>query len=170
MNLETLHTAIESALTTGLQGVDVRSYPDLQDRVSLPLIVLELSEFEPGEDPGTGELALIATLQARLVLDPTQPAAELHARQLAARLAAVVHQSHGFGQPVTPAKIRQIGPDGFRADLDGYLVWLVEWTHELHVGDPMGIELPAFVPSVIAWGFDPETGVGGQYEDVKVTP
>lgn len=24
--------------------------------------------------------------------------------------------------------------DGFRPELDAYLVWLVEWTHEVHAG------------------------------------
>lgn len=161
--IDALHDAIEQRLAERLPLLDVRFYPDLGGRVSLPILALELSEFEPGTDPGTGELALIATVQARLVMDPTGSDAERAVRQLAARVGAEVHRSTTFGVPVTPAKIRQLGPDGFhRAELEGYLVWLIEWTHELDVGDPEDITLPAVVPRVVAWGVDPETGPGNE--------
>ncbi|MBI3143818.1 MAG: hypothetical protein HYZ18_00825 [Pseudogulbenkiania sp.] len=169
--IDVLHDAIEQRLATAMPPLDVRFYPELTERVTLPLLALELSEFEPGTDPGTGELALIATVQARLVMDPTQPDAERAVRQLAVRVGAVVHRSTNFGVPVTPARIRQIGPDGFhRAELDGYLVWLIEWTHELDVGDPEDITLPAIVPREVAWGFEPDTGAGseGTYETTTV--
>lgn len=157
--IEALHDAIEQRLAAALPDLDVRFYPELAERVNLPLLVLELAEFEPGTDPGTGELALVAIMQARVVCDPTATKAELAVRQLATRVAALVHAATTFGQPVTPAKLRQIGPDGFHhAELDGYLVWLVEWVHELDVGEPSDIALPSFVPKTVAWGFDPETG------------
>lgn len=169
--IDALHDAIEQRLAGAFPLLDVQFYPNLGERVTLPLLALELSEFEPGTDPGTGELALIAIAQARLVVDPTDPDAERAVRQLAARVGAEVHRSTTFGVPVTPAKIRQIGPDGFhRAELDGYLVWLIEWTHELDVGEPEDITLPAIVPREVAWGFDPETGPGseGAYETTTV--
>jgi len=156
MNLTDLHRAIESTLRAALPGVDVASYPDLAGRVSLPLVVLELSEFEPGTDPGTGELALEAIMQARLVMDPNQTDAELYCRQLAARLAVAVHQARSFCQPVTPARIRQLGPDGFRADLDGYLVWLIEWQHELHIGDPLDLAMPPVRREFVLFAEDEE--------------
>lgn len=156
MILADLHSAIESALRTALPGIDIVSYPYLAGRVALPLVVLELSEFESGADPGTGELALEAIFQARLVMDPNQPDAELHCRQLAARLAAAVHRAGAFGQPVTLARIRQIGPDGFRADLDSYLVWLVEWQHELHIGESDDLAMPPVRREFVLFAEDEE--------------
>lgn len=153
--IEALHDAIEQRLAAALPDLDVRFYPELAERVSLPLLVLELAEFEPGTDPGTGELALVAIMQARVVCDPTAAKAELAVRQLSTRVAALVHAATTFGQPVTPAKLRQIGPDGFHhAELDGYLVWLVEWVHELEVGEPSDIALPSFVPREVQWSVD----------------
>ncbi|MEQ6290531.1 hypothetical protein ACFPAG_07910 [Vogesella sp. GCM10023246] len=155
--IDALHDAIKQRLAAALPDLDVQFYPDLGARVSLPLLVLELAEFDTGTDPGTGELALIATFQARLVCDPNQAGAELAIRQLAAHVAAQVHAATNFGQPVTPAKLRQIGPDGFRADLDGYLVWLVEWVHEMDIGEPSDITLPSFVPREVVWSADGDT-------------
>lgn len=156
--IEALHDAIEQRLAAALPEVDVQFYPELGERVSLPLLVLELAEFEPGTDPGTGELALVAIMQARVVCDPTAANAELAVRQLATRVAAQVHAATTFDQPVTPAKLRQIGPDGFHhAELDGYLVWLVEWVHELEVGEPSDIALPTFVPREVQWSVDGDT-------------
>lgn len=172
MNLADLHAAIETVLRAGLPEVDVQSYPDLGERVGLPLVVLEVSEFSPADDTGTGELSLEATVQARLVFDPTQPVAEIAVRQLALRLALLVHQGRNFGLPVTPARLRQIAPDGFRADLDGYLVWLVEWVHELDIGEPEELEMPVFQPVEVLFSAAP-SGVPvapDGYEALPVSP
>ncbi|MGQ5522645.1 hypothetical protein ACUHMQ_05210 [Chitinimonas sp. PSY-7] len=166
-----LHETIVAHLQSRLPSLQVCAYPDLQARVQLPLLVIELSEFEPGDDPGTGQLALIATMQARLILDPTSPDAELHIRQLAARVGAEIHRAMNFGLPITPARIRQIGPDGFsRAELDGYLIWLIEWVHELDIGEIEDLTLPAISPTQIAWGFEPDVGIGhaDQYEVIRL--
>jgi hypothetical protein len=172
MNLADLHTAIETVLRAGLPGVDVQSYPDLGERVGLPLVVLEVSEFSPADDSGTGELSLEATVQARLVIDPTQPGADIAIRQLAVRLAMLVHQGRSFGLPVTPGRLRQIAPDGFRADLDGYLVWLIEWVHELDIGEPEELDMPVFQPVTVLFSVAP-AGVPvppGDYDAFQVPP
>lgn len=172
MNLADLHAAIEAVLRAGLPGVDVQSYPDLGERVGLPLVVLETSEFSPADDSGTGELSLEATVQARLVCDPTQAGAEIAVRQLALRLAMLVYQGRSFSLPVTPARLRQIAPDGFRADLDGYLVWLIEWVHELDIGEPEALDMPVFHPVEVLFSVAP-SGVPvppGDYETLQVPP
>lgn len=131
---KTIETRLQAILAP---AVGVALYPPLEDGMALPMVVLELDEFAPGTDPGNNQLALVATLQARVILDPNQEDAELRIRQLAARVALEVHRAHGFGlEYVAPAKIRRLVPDGFsRPELEGYLVWLVEWTHEIDIGD-----------------------------------
>jgi hypothetical protein len=56
-----MHDAIIDALIEKLPDVAVLpAYPDLQRSIkALPAVLLELSELEPGDDPGTGETALI---------------------------------------------------------------------------------------------------------------
>ncbi|QND83771.1 Uncharacterized protein ChrSV_1544 [Chromobacterium vaccinii] len=131
---KTIETRLQEALAP---AVEVELYPQLVDGMSLPRVALELDEFAPGADPGNNQLALIATMQARVILDPNQEGAEVLIRQLAARVALEIHRAHGFGlEYVAPAKIRRLVPDGFsRPELESYLVWLVEWTHEIDIGD-----------------------------------
>ncbi|MCG9104274.1 hypothetical protein LH462_11145 [Laribacter hongkongensis] len=148
MDMTTLHSAIETGLSAELPGVDVRSYPDLEGRVSLPLVLVELAELEDGTQPGTGELALVARLEARVVVDPNQRDAELLVRQLACRLAAACHFKT-WGLPIGVARVQSIAPDGFKADLDGYLVWCVTWTHEVHVGDIEEFPMPDGATSIV---------------------
>ncbi|EAL58203.1 conserved hypothetical protein [Wolbachia endosymbiont of Drosophila ananassae] len=35
---------------------------------------------------------------------------------------------------VSPGEFISGGGDDFRPELDAYLVWMVDWAHELHVG------------------------------------
>lgn len=61
-------------------------------------------------------------------------------------------------------RVVQVGEDPFRPQLDTYLVWLVEWTHEFGIGGELE-EIPD--GSTLVWGVDPETGPGneGSYWD-----
>ncbi|MGC0151887.1 hypothetical protein ACPRNU_05450 [Chromobacterium vaccinii] len=140
-----LQKTIESRLQEALApAVAVALYPPLVDGMALPLVALELEEFAPGIDAGNNQLPLIATLQARVIIDPNEDGVELRIRQLAARVALEVYRAHGFGlEYVAPAKIRRLVPDGFsRPELEGYLVWLVEWSHEIDVGDEADLTEP----------------------------
>ncbi|MEO4030019.1 hypothetical protein [Chromobacterium vaccinii] len=140
-----LQKTIEARLQEALSpAVVVELYPQLVDGMSLPRVALELDEFAPGIDAGSNQLALVATIQARVIIDPNEEDAELRIRQLAARVALEVYRAHGFGLGyVAPAKVRRLVPDGFsRPELEGYLVWLVEWTHEIDIGDEADLTVP----------------------------
>ncbi|WP_155419334.1 hypothetical protein [Chromobacterium subtsugae] len=149
-----LQKTIEDRLRAALApAVAVALYPALEDGMQLPMVALELDEFAPGIDPGNNQLGLVATMQARVILDPNLVDAELLIRQLAARVALEVHRAHGFGlESVAAAKIRRLVPDGFsRPELEGYLVWLVEWTHEVDIGE----EADLTEPLAPVWGGGP---------------
>ena len=157
-NLKVLHDAIVSGLRAKIAGMEcIDAYPKLGRKIPTPCVVIELSEMEPGHDPGTGQTSLIGRFQARAIVDPLVGGADLGVRELAARVAQAVH-GETWEVPVTPAKLVQIAEDPFRPELDVYLVWLVEWTHEFDLGDVM----PPFPPdgSVVVWGIDPQTGPG----------
>jgi hypothetical protein len=157
-NLKTLHDAIVGGLRAKIVDMEfIDAYPKLGRKIPTPCIVIELSEMEPGHDPGTGQTSLIGRFQARAIFDPLADGADLGVRELAARIAKAIH-AETWEVPVTPAKLVQIAEDPFRPELDVYLVWLVEWTHEFDLGDLT----PPFPPdgAVIVWGVDPETGRG----------
>ncbi len=130
-NLAQLHTAILAGLRAQLPDVpEIAAYPDIRRRVAgLPAIIVELSDLEPGADPGTGETALIGRFSAFVVVDPNRTDAQMQVRELSARLAAVLRGAD-WGLPIGIARFSHAGEDGMNPDLDGYLVWAVEWTHE----------------------------------------
>lgn len=160
-NLARLHDAVVAGLRAKLPGVPtVDAYPVIERRVRLPAVLVELAEMEPGEDPGTGETAIIGKIQARAIIDPARPGADLQVRELAARIAvAITHET--WGLDVSVARLAQIGEDGFKPELDGYLVWIVEWTHEFHLGETTW-PYPDETGLTVLLGLYPETGEGAQ--------
>lgn len=158
-NLKLLHDAIVKGLREALPTFErIEAYPKIGAQIRTPLIAVELSEMEPGHDDGTGCISLIARMQARIIVDPYGAEHELHVREIAARLALAVHMQT-WGLPIAPGRVVQVGEDPFRPQLDTYLVWLVEWTHEFGVGGELET-----IPdgSTLVWGVDPSTGPGNE--------
>jgi hypothetical protein len=160
-NIEELHAAVTAGMTAKLAGVPtVDYYPKIGRRITLPAVLIEISEFEPGTDPGTGEAALIGRFQARAIVDPNDPKAMIKVRDLAARIVVAI-QGENWGLPVGLAQFVQAGEDGMKPELDSYLVWLVEWTHEFHLGELVW-PYPDESGLVVMLGIDPETGLGNE--------
>jgi hypothetical protein len=110
----------------------------MRSELIAPACFVEISSFEIGTDPGTEELALVANFEARIVVDSTIPNAEFAIRELALRLANLINHNtwnSTDSSAVSPAKLKDIGPDAFKPELDAYLVWNINWVHEFHVGE-----------------------------------
>jgi hypothetical protein len=164
LNLAQLHEAILSGLREKLPipALNIDSYPTLNRRVVLPAVLLELDELEPGEEPATGETPFIGRFKAYAVFDPNQQVADLQVRELAARIVVAIHHED-WGLPIGLAHFMNASADGFKPELDGYIAWSVEWTHEFHLGD---VEWP-FEDEAgleIMLGMYPETGTGKESE------
>ena len=158
-SLDQLYRAIEQQLSRELPGVrSVTAWPSIKDRIALPAVFLELADMEPGPDLGTGETTLICKFEARIIVDPIQPKHCQQAAQLAAQL-AVLLRMQTWGVAVEPAEFVQAMQDWTKPELDGYVVWLVEWTHQLY----LGVEewpWPDEPPGSLVFGFSPDTGPG----------
>lgn len=134
LSLDQLYQAVEQHLTTHLPGVQTVSvWPNISDRVALPAVFLELAEIEPGTDIGTGETTLVCKFEARIIVDPIKPHHQRQAVQLATQL-AVLLRAQTWGLPVDPAEFVQAQQDWTQPVLDGYTVWLVEWTQQVYLG------------------------------------
>lgn len=156
-NLNTLHAAIEAGLRAKFPDmVSVETYPRIGRKIPTPCIVIEMSEMEPGHDPGTGQTALVGRFQARAIVDPILEGSELAVRELSARVAKAIH-FQTWELPITPARLVMIAEDPFKPHLDTYLVWLVEWTHEFDLGEAMP---PIPAGGTVVWGIVPNTGKG----------
>lgn len=155
--IEDLHNAILAEITSNISGIQTSgAYPKLQTTISVPALFVDLVSLEPGTDPGTDQLALIARFEARAIVNSADNG-PMKVRELAVEVARIINQKQ-FGMKVSCAKIVGIGPDSFSPELDAYDVWLVEWEHEFHVGDSIW-DGSAIIPTEILLGYSPEIGV-----------
>lgn len=158
-SLDQLYQAVEQHLTAHLPGVKtVSAWPNIQDRIALPAVFLELAEIEPGTDIGTGETTLVCKFEARIIVDPIQALHQQQAVQLATQL-AVLLRAQTWGVSVEPAEFVQAQQDWTQPALDGYTVWLVEWTQQVY----LGVEewpWPDQLPGSLLFGVDTEVSEG----------
>lgn len=130
-----LYQAIEAHIRIHLPDVcTVAMWPDIRDRIPLPAVLIELAEIEPGHDPGTGETSLSCKFEARVITDPIHRDHHQQAVFLAGQL-AVLLRMQSWGVKVEPAEFVQSMPDWTKPELDGYTVWVVEWTQQIYLGD-----------------------------------
>ncbi len=135
MNLKDLHDKICTTLKKEISAIQTcEVYPAIRKELLAPAVFVELVSLESGKDPGTEELALKARFEARIVVDGTVEDSSLVVRSLAAEVARVVNKNTWNVENVSPAEFISAEVDGFRPELDAYLVWLVEWVHEVHSG------------------------------------
>jgi hypothetical protein len=114
-------------------------HPNPRGEIIAPAVFLEIASYGVGSDPATGELALIANVEARVVVDSTIEDAEIVCQSLACEIANIAHLN-SFGCNISLAKVAGITRDFFKPDFDMYICWLVEWTHELHSGISVWLE------------------------------
>lgn len=148
----------------------VAEYPRLRQKIAAPAILVELADATPADDAGTGQLCTAARFEARIVFDQVPAAGSnppLQALSLAAAVAQEIFTASRFGQPVGPARDIRIEPDQFKPELAGYCVWLVEWTHDVRLGDSVW-DGEGILPSEIYVGYSPEIGLPHEDDYVKI--
>lgn len=134
-SLDQLYQAIEQHIEQHLPGVQLVSFwPDIQQHIPLPAVFLDIAEIEPGTDIGTGETTLTLTFEARMIVDVIRADHYPQAVHLATQL-AVLLRAQSWGLPVEPAEFQRSSQDWTRPELDGYTVWLVEWTQTVYLGE-----------------------------------
>lgn len=160
-SLDQFYRAVEASLRGQLPSVEtVAFFPDIRDRIALPALFLEVAEFEPGTDPGTGETCLQLRMEARVIVQPERADCHAQGMQLATQLA--VHlRAQTWELPVEPAEFTQCVRDWTKPELDGYVVWLVEWTQDIYLGAAEW-PWPDEPPGTLVFGVDPETGPGSE--------
>lgn len=163
-NLDALYQAIEDQVREAIPGLEAVCFPPgAVTTVPVPMVLLELAELEPGVDQGTGETAVIARFEARAIVGAEQHDCYQQAAFIASRL-AVLLRMQTWGQEVGVAEFVRASQDFMRPELDGYVVWVVEWTQELYLGAEEW-PWPNQPPGTLMLGFSPDTGAGqeGRY-------
>jgi hypothetical protein len=115
-------------------------YPSPRGEIVAPAVFLEIASYGASNDPATGELSLVANIEARVVVDSTIEDAEIICQSLACEITNIAHLN-SFGCNISPAKVTGITRDFFKPDFDMYICWLIEWSHEFHYGDSVFDEI-----------------------------
>ena len=161
LSLDVLYQAIEKQIQQHLPGVELVSFwPNIDNHIPLPAVFLDIGEINPGQDIGTGETTLTITFEARVIVDVIRADHYRQAVHLATQL-AVLLRMQSWGLPVEPAEFQRSSQDWTRPELDGYTVWLVEWTQTLYLGEQEW-PWPDQPPGTLVWGFSPDTGPGNE--------
>ncbi|KQQ68257.1 hypothetical protein ASF84_01475 [Pseudomonas sp. Leaf127] len=157
--LDELYAAIELHINQHLPGLAyVGTMPDMLSRIDVPAVVIELADFEPGDDPGTGETALVLRLEARIIVGAETDDCHKLAAWSAAQLAILLRMQH-WGLEVEAAQFERAGQDWSRPELDSYVVWVVEWTQGVYLGEEEW-PWPVQPPGSLVWGIHPDVGPG----------
>jgi len=123
-----------------LQGIEsCFVYPTPRCDLAAPTVCLEVADFSPGNDPATGELALNINLEARIIMDSTIENAEISCQTLACNIANLVHLNT-FNCAVSPGEVTGISRDSFKPEFDAFVCWMIEWSHQFHLGQSVWLE------------------------------
>lgn len=174
-NLATLHDIIVATLAaqfTALQTIEF--YREDRENLPAPACLLDMSdiEAEPGEDPGTDQLAARVRFEAELVLPFRTPKGKLEVRKMAAAFAAFLRKRSRWPGIPQAGAIEVIGAykSDFSPELDQYEVWRVEWRQLLHLGASVWDEGEATTPTTVFAGFKPYVGIPNKDKYVQVHP
>lgn len=135
--LDALHAAIVARLKVDIPTLlTVEAYPAIQRSVTIPAVLIDLDELAP-DDFHDVTVGFQARFKAYCIVDPVPDAAEMDVRNLAAEVATRIIQERDFGvtEVEEGAEVLRIGPDVWKPELEGYLVWAVDFTVGISVGE-----------------------------------
>lgn len=157
-----VYTAIEGHINDAIPGLAyVGTMPNGIEVVPLPAVVLELAGFESADkDPGTGETAVEARFEARVIVAQEEGNC-LHVAAFVAAQLAVLLRMQSWGLPVEFAEFVRAERDWSRPELDSFAVWVVEWTQVIYLGEEEW-PWPNQPPGTLVFGFTPNTGPGSE--------
>lgn len=157
----TLTEIIDSLVTrlaAELPGVNVTPDPPTGRSLRLPALVVELTEIDPVGNQGDTRTLIEARFELRVIVDPAGPRPHLAVRELAARALHVAYNLRRIAPGHGHIRMLRAGEDGFRPELDGYQVWVVEFAAEIALGE---LEPEGPPPPTEVWiGYDPDIGTG----------
>lgn len=159
--LAQIYSAIEQYISDAIPGLAyVGTMPDGIEVVPVPAVVLELAGLESADrDPGTGETAVDARFEARVIVGVDEPHC-LHVAAFVAAQLAVLLRMQSWGLAVEFAQFVRAERDWSRPELDSFAVWVVEWTQVIYLGEE---EWPwPREPGPLKFAFDPDSGLGNE--------
>lgn len=176
VTLDQVHDAILASVRAQFPALaTVEAYSLDRDHLQTPACLVEMTDMEAsGYDPGTGQLEVVATFEAQLLMSFRQPGMnpKREIRKLAGAF-AVFARLQRWGVPVGPAEVVGAYPDDFDPELDKYEVWRVEWRQIIHLGESVWkADSEGVTPSMVMASWAPQIGAEheGVYERLNDAP
>ena len=171
MDMDALHAAIVADIQAQFTDIATVEFYRTEERKGLPLpaILLDLTELEnqPDIDPGTEQLAVTARFEAEIILGFRTANVQQAVRKLAGAFAAWLRKRHWTGVRTGPAEVIGCYRDDFDPELDQYVVWRVEWTQVLHLGDTVWTN-DGTIPTQVLFSWVPEIGTPHEQDYVPM--
>ncbi len=171
-DLAQLHAVIVSTIQAQFPGLEtVEFYGEDRESMTVPACLLNLIDFEAGDDPGTEQAAVVCRFEAQLVLGFRDTTPKLAARVLAGQFAAFLRsRSRWPGVPQAGGILfANAHRDDFSPELDKYEVWRVEWSQELHLGASVWTN-DGVIPTIVLTSWSPDIGAAHEADYVQVIP
>lgn len=108
-------------------------FPETKTIDKIPSIFFEMTDFEPINDPMTGELDFETRWEAAVIFSSSLEKSQIYARNVAARIALAVHQET-FVKNASPARVLRCSDSDFDLKVSGFEVWNVEWAQVVRLG------------------------------------
>lgn len=134
IDLDRLTDAIVASIACAFPRFElVEAYPDSMTDLPTPACMIELVDLEPAGDIGTEQMPVTARFEARIVMGFREPNVRRAMPKIAAAVGLHVNKQR-WGLPVEPATVTAIERDDFDPDLDQFVVWRVDWSQIVHIG------------------------------------
>lgn len=114
-----------------LNQIFISSYPELEQRLDTPALILECAHLSASNGDGTTRVTFGASFEARIAVASTTENAQMLVRDYAIKIAGYLHREpfpipgHGIARNIT------IEYDDLDTLGDSYLVWVVKWSMDL---------------------------------------
>lgn len=159
--LANLHQAITATIKSAMPALaSVDAYGAANEHTALPALFHAISALKPGADPGDGRSCIVATIEARILVDSTHPQAPLQAVTLATQLTVLLRKQFWEVDFVEEAKQVQALPVAPIPGSPPTTAWVVQWEQVLRLGQ---VQWPwPDEPGPLVFAFSPDTGPGNE--------
>jgi len=169
LHLDDYHQAVKDYVLSECAFLNsVEDYPEEGDMVAGPCAFFGVVDWDRSEDQRmNGELSVVLNCQLLILFGQAGQVSSRSVRNAAMAVALKVDEQR-FGLDVEPAQFISAGPWAFDPNFDQYVVWAVNFSHVVEVGEDQFDLMPDFLPTDVRVGIAPDIGVDNldAYEQV----
>lgn len=159
--LTALHEAITATIKLAMPVFEtVEAYDSAAQGTALPALFHAITGLAPGVDPGDGRACIVATFEARILVDSNGPQASLQAVSLATQMAVLLRKQFWGLDFVEQTQQVKALPELTLPTSPVAVEWRVQWEQALRLGSeqwPWPDE-----PGPLAFAFSPDTGIDNE--------